>query len=298
MFTVKTIVPPDLFINRVYSPAGSKFPYGIAMPEDFDKSAPVNVVIILPTDGETTDVCTLQSAMRKGFFYINEKTYSLFGASCVWPIVYVLVQTSRKSSYTSGEIPFAVDLALKEFNVKSMNLLTISRGGYGALQWLNTSERCGVFDKAIFHMPGGDGRVGGAFPAAAVGAGLKCLFVHAVDDTVARPVQSIDMHTKIKELGGDSQLVLYKAGGHEIMVRPMGFDNVKINGLTWSENLRTWPVTEASDFNITCIYDWFCDGAPEPQKDELIFVQGIWRRPDGTVYAKEYQGIDGEKFQG
>lgn len=293
--TTMITIKPNLFIKKETFNAGGdiKFPLGYAMPADFVEGTPVAVVIVLPGIGEAIDApCSIQSCMNRGFFYVDEKNYSFFAAACVWPIVFVVVQSTKASAFRNGEIQFAVDQAKKRFNVMRLAFFGISQGGFGACQWIDTKEKAAMFDYGFFDMPGGNGNVGFKFPSAARDAGLECMFFHAQDDTTALPKQSIMLHEEINILHGKSTLLLYEKGGHGITTTAMNAwgDNMIIEGLTYSAgnlwNDGSRKVVAQSDKPNYSIYDKLFE---KPIiKDKLLMVQGIWQRPDGSVYAKEY----------
>lgn len=267
------------------------YPVGFAQSAELAPGARVQMVIVLPGVGEVIEKKSLKGVMDSPFFYVDSKNYSLFGASCLWPIVFCVVQTSEKSAYRNGEIPYAVKMAKEHYNcIPGFAGIFISLGGYGALQWFNTYARAYEFDTMLFDMPGGNGDVGAQFPSAAVGAGVNCLFVHAQDDTTAKPAQSIKMNKGIKDLGGISNLVMYEKGGHGIMTRPFNayYDKTFPGapyGPTTMVNDTNMKVIAGSYIPQVSIYGWFMN-VNVPAKDKLIFTGQIWQKADGSYYTK------------
>lgn len=287
-----TVVPPLEIIKHVDN--SGTFPIGFVSSKKTDPSDKVKVMIVLCGVGEVKEKCTMNQILDRGFFYQSPKDYSLFAAACVYPMVYVFVQTTESSAYRNGEIDAAEKYAQDNFNVAEFNLITVSLGGYGALQWFVDPVRCSLYKRMVFIMPGGDGNVGIDFPSAAVVAGVETLFLHAQNDTIARPIQSVKMYNKIRALGGKSTLIMYVDGGkaysgHGIMTRPMdAWLDVQIQGSPkpWPMwNTGTYAVTAESDKPDWSMYNWFFS-APVVN-DKLIYKQEMYQKADGSIYAKK-----------
>lgn len=262
-----------------------KFGYGIAAPKKFNFSSPVHVVIALHGAGETEEKRSLEGLMNWAGWYVNNMDPSFFGACCRWPVAFLLVQTTDKSKFSEGEIDFALSRAYAMFNVINEPIVTgLSLGGFGLINWgdplTNGVERLQKFAKAIFVMPGGGDGIGRSFAVNAVKAGLKCLFIHAADDKIAPPALSIRLNKEIKDLGGDSELVMYESGGHNIANRPFNA-------------FYPWPMTNATNMKVVkdsyvpveSIYSWAVAG-PVVQ-DVLLLTSQVWQRADGSCYTKD-----------
>lgn len=256
------------------------FPYFTCTEVDRGLNERVYGVLVLMGIGEAIPNATLKKASEHPMWR-TEGDHSLYTSVERWKIVYVFVQTTVADAYLKGEIYYGLKILHEKFNlIGKPSVISISLGGFGFLQWADSIERAIEFYMHIAIMPGGNGGIGQKYPSAAVGAGLKNMFLHAKDDKVALPIQSIAMNAAISDQGGESSLVMYESGGHSITTRPLQafYPPAMYNN-------TNKKVVAGSDKPTLSIYEMIC--SQPVVVDKLLLTQQVWQRSDDSVYTKD-----------
>lgn len=263
--------------------SGSRFGFLKVVPEGFDVNKPVNVICGFHGVNQCGDGSAhALNALRTWPGWGAEAGPGYFAAVNKFNVVHLLVQTTKESGFSQGEIPFIVEVALSEFNVLGrLGAMGLSLGG-GALLYMASS----YFGQLCLVMPGYGKPLNNqqAFADMCKANEVRCLFIHAKNDPLTPYTVSKGYDDAVKAVGGNSELVLYADGGHGIEDRPFNA-------------FYPWPMVNAGDYKVVpgsyvpsvSMYQFLSSTA---QPDKLVFTstlnvrQDVYRRPDGTEYIK------------